>query len=196
MRHKEKLIIALILIIFLSSSVYVIYTLLGHKSPSLPDRDSEQPLMPVEERQAQVRILPHPEMAPLNPKATDYVITDIITLADDEGLGFCQSLEDEHLKQVCIERHWLKEAERLGDPSVCDMCTYPGFIRQCKLQAATVAVATEYYRLFMETGDEFAVPDNIGICDQLEYEDDKKVCSNPKGAIERNRYELMYRLMS
>jgi len=188
-------------VIFLSSG-YIIFKLATVSSTPKPpaqimpndNNKIPMPVKPEPEYAADVQILKEPKIAPLPQSGQSYTTNEIREMAEKQGPVFCQSLEDEKEVTPCIEYYYLTQAEREQDPEVCEKAEQPGFVRQCKLQAAAVGVAIAYYEGFKSTGNEDFVPSNIGLCDLLDYEEDTLACKDPKKMIDKNKYELQYKL--
>lgn len=123
-----------------------------------------------------------------------YTIGDLRIEVENNGVGICEKILDENVRTSCMEYYWDTIAEKEENPKLCEKVEYPGFERQCKLKAAAVAVAKEYYYKVQETGDENYVPKKIKLCNQLKYEDDIKKCMDPKKVLEHNYFEVVYKI--
>jgi len=133
-----------------------------------------------------------PPVATLTPKAYDYTPAQIFSKAETDGEDFCQTLDSSDSK-ACTEYYWSWRAEMDKDPTLCNRLSEPGFVRQCKQKAATVAVALVYYNESNGLSND-VVPSNVALCDLIEYDEDRSYCLNPQKAFDKNIFDVVYKV--
>jgi len=196
MKTWQKIIGALA-IIYIISIGYVFYFYATKEQtidlmPEPIESVNSKPAIVTENPKIEYDVLAEPKIAKLPDSSYSLTNKEIIERVEEQGTTFCETLTNSD-KQSCIEYYWSWRAEKEGNPDLCNMVTQPGFVRQCKQKAATVAVALVYYEESEDLTKDI-VPSNIELCDKIEYEDDKEYCLNPKLAFDKNKFDVVYKV--
>jgi len=124
-------------------------------------------------------------IAPL-PENREYTLGEIISKGASEGHDFCNTLEREDLKKTCVESYIFNRAKQELDASICKESEDDVFVRQCQYNAIVPAVAKKYCEESKAQNSTNIAPSNINLCEQIDNEQDKAKCYNPKQVVEES----------
>ncbi len=162
--------------------ILIIFAYLNLLKPPLPgyedDNDKEEIVQADTKQEIPVVILKAPKIAPIDSKEIEYTMNEIFSNAESHGTEFCSNLDEEYLIEPCERRAILIEATTTEDPDKCDQISDPKLVEKCKVDLIIELVALAYYEESKSDG-EGTIPSNIALCNQLDDEEDRKLCRDP-----------------
>ncbi|MCK5449544.1 hypothetical protein KAI32_01640 [Candidatus Pacearchaeota archaeon] len=123
-------------------------------------------------------------------KESQYTLSEIMEHGKEKGFEFCNELGREDLKKDCIESYLLNKAKEELNASICKESNDENFVQRCQYDTIFPEVAKKYNEEIISKNDTEIIPSNIGLCDQIDDEELKVLCLNPKIAIEED-YHLL-----
>ena len=117
------------------------------------------------------------------PDNKEYTLVEIMKKGESEGLDFCNTLDKQDIKEICMESYLSNKAKKEQNASVCKESKDSEFIKRCQYVIVSI-VAKKYCEESKAKNDTNITPTNIGLCEQIDNEQDKANCYNPKQVIE------------
>lgn len=124
-------------------------------------------------------------IAPL-PENREYTLGEIMGKGATEGLDFCNTLEKKDIKKTCIESYIFNRAKQELNASICKESKDSVFVRDCQYRAIVPAVAKKYCEESKAQNNTNIAPSNINLCKQIDNEQDREKCYNPKQVVDES----------
>jgi hypothetical protein len=187
---RWKMIIAIIVLLYLAAAGISVLNAFS-KEPVRRNEPLNIPKNTVEEpKQLKVKLSPSLPIEVIE-KPDNMTITQILSAASQGDQKACD-VEDNYVREVCMEKYYYSTAEREGNPDICLGSQDTLFVKRCMANSAITAVALAYYTE-SQNGTIIVEPTNIGLCDKL-ADEDKELCLNPALAIEKDYNQIKYKI--
>ena len=144
---------------------------------------------------SEITVLKNPPIASLPESKQQFTTTDISEKSLEQGIGFCDSLEIESLLKSCKDNYILSKAEEEKDYLLCEQLGDKELVDGCKGTIIILMVASAYNEESNSQDNEDIIPSNIDLCEELDNEQDKEMCYDPKEAIAKNYKKVAYKII-